>query len=160
MSTWSAARAAAALGRVLRYVRREPGWAAEAFAVRITSPLLKRALPIGRFARLMWREPAPGVPVPGRVSELRALANDAGRFFVSTNCLERSALLYRTLSRVGADPVLVLGASPGASTVSGHAWVEVAGAAIDDPQAAQFVPVVAFGRGGRRVPVASAQSAA
>jgi hypothetical protein len=49
------------------------------------------------------------------------------------NCLERSLVLYRYLSAVGADPQLVVGIRGGEEAVRGHAWVTVRGAPLEEP---------------------------
>jgi hypothetical protein len=69
---------------------------------------------------------------------------------VSTNCLERSLVLYRVLSRAGAQPALILGARRDAPSVAGHAWIEVDGAPVCEPEREAYAPIVAFGARGLR----------
>ena len=66
-------------------------------------------------------------------------------------CYERGLLAYRFLSQRGADPTLVVAVKGDSGAVSGHAWVTVDGIAINETEPLDdFVPVVSYGRGGRR----------
>jgi hypothetical protein len=71
------------------------------------------------------------------------------------DCLQRSLLLYRELSRTGADPSLVVGLRQREGTVEGHAWVTSRNQVIaESPEAlASFTPALVFGRHGHAVPV-------
>ena len=67
------------------------------------------------------------------------------------NCLERSLILYRYLSRANADPHLVIGmARP--DTYLGHVWVTVDDRPLlETPETlGSYTEVVSFGRGGAR----------
>jgi len=152
-------RAIAAVLRARRYGARDPRLAAEALVCRVLLPVLKRSLPIRVLSRWMWVAPREESHPRQRerVEQLRDFAANAGRVFVSTNCLERSLFFYRQLSRAGAAPTLILGASAAKARVAGHAWVEVDGAPFADTESAAYVPVVAFA--GRGTPAAAGASA-
>jgi hypothetical protein len=115
-------------------------------------PLLKRVVPLARLARLMYVERAPGVD--RRATERIVLITEAiyrGRVSLRDNCLERSLLLYRFLSRIGADPRLIVGVRKGRADVTGHVWVVVDERPLDgDPTAlGAFTELLVFGAGGR-----------
>jgi hypothetical protein len=113
-------------------------------------PVAKRVVPVERLARLMWLD--------RRAHRDRDRERFAVRLavrltrFSGRNCLERSLIVYRYLSRDGADPVLVLGID-GARRGDGHAWVTVDGVPVTDSAAtlARYEPIVAFGRQARRL---------
>jgi len=48
------------------------------------------------------------------------------------DCLPRSLLLYRELSRLGADPVLSVGFREDGGQIAGHAWVELRGHVVGE----------------------------
>jgi hypothetical protein len=58
------------------------------------------------------------------------------------NCLEQSLALWWLLRRRGIESHLRIGVRKAARQLEGHAWVEVAGAALDEPQDSQraYVP--------------------
>jgi hypothetical protein len=66
------------------------------------------------------------------------------------NCLERSLLAYRYLSRAGAEPELVVGLSRRNGAVRGHTWVSVDDQEFgrQDDSAGEFETVVCFGPAG------------
>jgi hypothetical protein len=70
--------------------------------------------------------------------------------FPDRDCLQRSLLLYRALSRVGANPMLVIGFDRINGRIFGHAWVVVDGHAVIESETdlLRFSPVLAFGRQG------------
>lgn len=117
--------------------------------------LAKHLVPLPRLARLMWSsgrrrlgrdEQQRIVRLTQALPSLRAKAAD-------DNCLERSLVAYRYLSRSGGDPILVSGVRRGGTGIQGHAWVLLDGEPVHEPAETlqEFVPVVRFGRGGRRV---------
>ena len=113
-------------------------------------PLLKRMLPLPRLVRLMWRPPRAAVRHPQR--ELRTARLVRGLCRTSGgNCLERSLILYRHLSRLNADPCLVLGMGKQGAFL-GHVWVTVDGQPLlDSPETLrEYAEVVRFGAGGAR----------
>jgi hypothetical protein len=66
------------------------------------------------------------------------------------DCLQRSLLLYRLLSAVGADPELVVGFREQDGNIIGHAWVLVDEVSLVEPQSdlVRFSPVFRFGARG------------
>jgi hypothetical protein len=117
----------------------------------IVLPLLKRVVRIEMLARVMWSgHPARGEPDTAKILALsrlltRRTASSPG------SCYERSLLAYRFLSRHGAEPRLVAAVKKEDGTVTGHAWVTVGGVPLGESEAIdEFVPVVVYGRGGRR----------
>jgi hypothetical protein len=63
------------------------------------------------------------------------------------DCLQRSLLLYRVLSRSGADPMLVVGFRHIDGGTQGHAWVIADGHPVieDEADLLQFSPALCFG---------------
>jgi hypothetical protein len=114
-------------------------------------PVVKRLIPIRRLARLMWSSGGSA----RRSEQEEAVLRHARRLSrlrpsARANCLERSLLAYRFLSRVGSDPRLILGMHRDGQTLAGHAWITVGGKPVYESREAldQFVPIVEFGRGG------------
>jgi hypothetical protein len=115
----------------------------------LAAGVLKRVVPISTLARWAWRPPA-GRRNP---AEERRLVRCVVRLsklapFGDANCLQRSLLLYRELSRGGADPRLVIGFRRREGRVDGHAWVEVAGDVVGEPATlrdAGYLECVTFG---------------
>ena len=70
------------------------------------------------------------------------------------DCLQRSLLLYRVLSHVGAEPILVVGFQRTNGHIHGHAWVTVDGRAVVEPEAelVGFSPALRFGLRGELLP--------
>jgi hypothetical protein len=70
------------------------------------------------------------------------------------DCLQRSLLLYRVLSRAGADPKLVVGFNRMDNRILGHAWVIVDGHAINEHETdlLRFTPALSFGAQGALFP--------
>jgi hypothetical protein len=122
-------------------------------AWRLVLPLLKRALPLPRLARLAAGGPRRRLPfTPAQVvSVSHRLFSD--RAAESSDCLERSLLTYRFLLRTGVPAELVCGLRRADGAVVGHAWVVVAGAPVDEPPEvlAGYATLVAFDASGARV---------
>jgi hypothetical protein len=116
----------------------------------------RRVVPLSRLARLAWQAPRGGRRDPEAEARAMGLVLKAARWSggLRRNCLARSLLLYRSLSRAGADPRLVVGVRRAHDRVRGHAWVvvdgRVAAEARDDLRL--FTPVLAFGERGRLAP--------
>jgi hypothetical protein len=117
--------------------------------------LLKRVVPLRWLARWAWRPPSG----PRNREAERRLA--AGVFRLSQltglhdrDCLHRSLLLYRVLSRAGADPTLVVGFQQMEGRILGHAWVIVDGQAVIEPEVnvSRFSPALGFGFKGAPLP--------
>jgi Transglutaminase-like superfamily len=70
------------------------------------------------------------------------------------DCLQRSLLLYRVLSRAGADPTLVVGFQRLDSRIMGHTWVLIDGHAVieSDADLIRFSPALRFGPRGALLP--------
>jgi hypothetical protein len=105
----------------------------------------KRVVPLRSLARWAWsprvdRDPASLPTIVGRVLRAGRYAGVPDR-----DCLQRSLLLYRELSRAGASPRLVVGFRRSAA-VEGHAWVTVDGRLLADAAEAleTFTPVMRF----------------
>ena len=114
--------------------------------------LLKRMVPTTTLARWAWRRGTfrnrhREVRAIAAVSRLRrTLGADRG------DCLEAALVLYRELSRAGADPRLVMGFRTEDKRTAGHAWVEVSGAIVGEtPASPPFVPTVVLGPRGRPI---------
>lgn len=115
--------------------------------------VLKYVLPLPVLARWSWREPR-GARNPVAERQTIGWAIWVRRLFGRTDrdCLQRSLLLYRELSRAGADPALVVGFARTDGRVRGHAWVVADGSLVAETtrEAAPFVPAFSFGRRGTR----------
>jgi hypothetical protein len=113
--------------------------------------LLKHLVPLRSLAKWTWRETTgPRNPVAerrlaGNVLRLSKLLGIADR-----DCLQRSLLLYRSLSAAGADPELVVGFRDEDGKIIGHAWVLVDKVSIVEPESdpVRFSPVLRFGARG------------
>jgi hypothetical protein len=78
------------------------------------------------------------------IDTVHRLVATGGRMLVSPNCLERSLVLCRLLSRAGARVLLVLGVRREGSALAAHAWLEVDGRSLDDSSNRGYTPFVAF----------------
>jgi hypothetical protein len=113
-------------------------------------PLLKRTLPLPRLVRLMWLPPRIAERDPEwekRTCRIVARLSRAS----GGNCLARSLVLYRYLSRANADPRLVVGmAKP--DEFLGHVWVVVdERPLLETPEALRgYEEVMTFGARGER----------
>jgi transglutaminase superfamily protein len=136
--------------RLLSLFATNPGLVLRALVWRVALPVLKYLLPIGTLTRLMWVKPRDGEGrLPGKPDVVLNAWRRGGRLLVSPNCLERSLLLYRLLSREGANPTIVFGVDRGPEKVAGHAWVEIDGAVVHDAGTADYTRVATFGINGR-----------
>lgn len=128
------------------------GWHLPAY---ILFGILKHIVPLTQLARWAWCAPAG----PRDRETERRLAASVMRLSQLTglpdrDCLQRSLLLYRVLSRAGADPKLVVGFQRVNRQVLGHAWVTVDGRPVFEAEAdlLRFVPALAFGMQGTLIP--------
>jgi hypothetical protein len=89
--------------------------------------LLERTRPIASVAAWAWRAPASDIRDHAEEQRVIACVVKLARFAgaVDRQCLRRSLLLYRELSRLGASPVLCVGFRKRGTTTEGHAWVVV-----------------------------------
>ncbi|MFI5178408.1 MAG: lasso peptide biosynthesis B2 protein [Vicinamibacterales bacterium] len=114
---------------------------------------LRYVVPLPTLARWAWRSPSGGRDL---AREQRIVARVAwvqartARLRPRGDCLHRSLLLYRELSRSGADPILVVGFRQAHGRMEGHAWVLADGGPVAESPAAveAFTPALAFGRKG------------
>jgi len=113
-------------------------------------PVLKRTFPLPRLVRLMWLPSQ--IPERDPEWEERTIRIVARLSRASGgNCLARSLVLYRYLSRAHAGPRLVVGmAKP--DELLGHVWVMVDGRALlETPETlGSYTEVVSFGHRGAR----------
>ena len=129
--------------------------------------LMKRRMPLERLARWAWkgestdRETASDRQAARRLKkEARVIACVVRLHHLlgggDDDCVPRSLLLYRELSRLGADPRLCVGFKSVADGVAGHAWVEMNGRVVGeaDPLPAGFNKQLVFGEGGRELSAA------
>jgi hypothetical protein len=123
----------------------------ELLLLRAALPLLKRTMPIQRLAALMWASNVRSRDA-GDVLTLQSVVERGGRVLVSSNCLERSLVLYRLFSRAGAAPTLMLGARHEGPRLAGHAWIEMNGQSWGEPDAASYARFVMFGQHGAARP--------
>jgi hypothetical protein len=119
---------------------------------RICLPVMKRVVSVAALTRLMWsdgHDPRDSSDRARRLLETRDIIGRGGRVLVSSNCLERSLVLYRLFSRAGANPRLVLGTAVEKSAVLGHAWVELNGVPVGESERDRYTSLIAFGPHGR-----------
>lgn len=131
-----------------------------AFMWRLALPLLKHLVPLPTLVHVLCAKPLASTADASqrrgpRVESVRHLLAEGGRIVVSSNCLERSLMLYRFLTEAGAGPQLVMGVSKGDTGVAGHAWIEIDGQALADATTDRFAPILIFGAEGRARPVTS-----
>ena len=122
-------------------------------AWRLLLPVLKRVLPLPRLVRLMWwsGEPRPAtLEGQKRIATLASGLSGPARISALDNCLERSLLVYRFLSKAGAEPELVVGFARRGGAVQGHAWVNLDDQGLfgEDGSLGEFETTLCFGRDG------------
>jgi hypothetical protein len=120
--------------------------------------LLKHLVPISWLARWAWRRPAGRRDYEQeRRLKLGVLRLSQMIGLPDRDCLQRSLLLYRALSRAGAEPILVLGLKRVNDRTLGHAWVLVDDRPLLDSDAdlRSFAPALSFGRCGKLLPTVS-----
>jgi hypothetical protein len=144
-------------GHGLGLLVREPaaGWLAiRMLAWRAILPVLERVVPMPTLVRLMGYHPR----VRDRNGEPQRIVELAERVFdnpsSSQNCLGRSMVTYRYLSKTSVEPQLVIAFRKGAAPVVGHAWVTVDALPVhDSPDALdEFEPLVIFSSAGSTHP--------
>jgi Transglutaminase-like superfamily len=126
-------------------------------AWRMVLPVLKRVMPLRRLTTLMWADHSRPRPDRGeRIVALGRLVFRSGHPKSRDNCLDRSLVLYRYLSGIGAKPRLIVGFRRESGRVLGHAWVTQSGVPVGDAEPAEpYAQVTSFGEGGlpiREVP--------
>jgi Transglutaminase-like superfamily len=126
-------------------------------AWRLVLPALKRRMPLEGLIDLMWTQ-APAEPArPGqeaRVADLAAMVFRSEHPYRYGNCLERSLVLCRYLSAIGADPELIVGFKRGEEALVGHAWVVVRSEAVAESldSLERYAKVVTYRDEGSGVP--------
>lgn len=147
-----ARRLSSAVGRIASCVAISPTLCLQLAFWRVSLPILKFIVPMRRLARVMWVPPSPPLQAENAAARRRALMHvwqHGGRLLISPNCLEKSLVLYRLLSRQGLDPSLVFGVTRGESGVAGHAWVETEGRAFHDDKVHLYDRAAIFGAHGQ-----------
>ena len=114
--------------------------------------ILKRWVPLPTLARWAWvdsqrpRDARSEQRVAGVIGGFRRSLR------TSNDCLHASLLLYRELSRLGAEPILAVGFRRAGERLEGHAWVAVDGRPVQDGgDLNTFTPVFYFGAHGALV---------
>jgi transglutaminase superfamily protein len=144
-------RVSAALVRVSRCFAVSPSLCFQLLTWRAVLPVLKYIVPVRTLAKLMWAAPSDGRDRARRLTALRYVFRTGGRLLVSPNCLERSLVLYRLLSRGGAEPTLVFGVSRTDQVVAGHAWIELEGRVFPSAEDQPYERLATFGAHGQTV---------
>jgi len=117
--------------------------------------LLKHLVPLRSLAKWTWCETT---GPRDRLAERRLTANVLRLSkllrIADRDCLQRSLVLYRLLSAVGADPELVVGLREQDGKIIGHAWELVDDMSIVEPESdlVRFSPVLRFGARGALLP--------
>ena len=111
--------------------------------------VLKRLVPLERLARWAWKSGRPSRDPSAERRVVVAVARLRQWFGRDADCLQSSLLLYRELSRLGAEPVMAVGFRRHPGGVEGHAWVSVDGHPVfNDSPDQPFTAALHFGRGG------------
>lgn len=128
-------------------------WCGNALAIGRLVPLyvalgaLKHLVPVQTLVRWAWRPPA-GAADPEHVRQAiaRVWRTQSLLHLGDRDCLQRSLLLYRELSRLGADPTLTIGFRQSAERVQGHAWVTTRDEIVSESGGiGEYVPAIRFG---------------
>lgn len=114
--------------------------------LRISLPLLKRAVPVKRLVAWLSARPADETTSirAERIRCARETLERGGQLLIGKNCLDRSLAGFWMLRRAGASPTLVLGAKREQGQLEGHAWLELGNVPLET-RADQFVRVASFG---------------
>jgi hypothetical protein len=120
---------------------------------RVALAALKRTVPIPTLVRLMATPGGRSTRDTPRIVELVDWLYAPRREQDLGNCLDRSLVLYRYLSRNEPGTRLVLGMRRGSSELEGHAWVMAGDRAFGETPASGggFVTLATFAADGRRV---------
>ena len=120
---------------------------------RVLLAALKRTIPIETLVRWMATPGRRSTGDTRRIVELVNWLYAPRRDRELGNCLDRSLVLYRFLSRNEPGTRLVLGMRRGSSELEGHAWVIAGDRAIGAAPAdgGSFEPLATFAADGRRV---------
>jgi hypothetical protein len=122
-------------------------------AWRIVLPGLKFLVPLPKLVRLVAAPPRRSTRSPAEERRIvrSALLLYRDQSVLRDNCLERSLLTYRFLTRANASPRLVVGMRKGEAGMLGHAWVTVDGHPVQESaeSVAEMTPMMSFGADGR-----------
>jgi hypothetical protein len=120
---------------------------------RVALAVLKRTVPIATLVRLMATPGGRSTQDTRRIVELVDWLYAPRRDRDLGNCLDRSLVLYRFLSRNEPGTRLVLGMRRGSSALEGHAWVIAGDRAFGEIPASggEFMTLATFAADGRRV---------
>ena len=118
--------------------------------------VLKHVVPLPVLARWAWRKPVRSRDCREQLRLVACVVKISRTIGAADrDCLQRSLLLYRELSHLGAEPELCVDLAPLAAGagVRGHSWVAIEGKAVLDERAGldPAGPLVRFGHGGRRL---------
>jgi len=116
------------------------------FPMYLLLGLVKHLVPLRSLVQWAWCPPADPRDSAGQQRLVAVVARLSQLVGMDRDCLQRSLLLYRVLSRAGADPTLVVGVQRVNSRIRGHAWVVVNGCALLESEAdlVQFSPILLF----------------
>jgi hypothetical protein len=145
-------RLESAVRRIASCVATSPRLCAELLFWRTLLPILKFIVPVRLLAQFMWSpasEPVSREGADARLQSLLHIWQHGGRLLVSSNCLERSLVLYRLLSQYGSNPRLILGVNRADGRIAGHAWIEKDGRAFLDDTEHSYERLAIFGVNGR-----------
>jgi len=115
--------------------------------LRISLPVLKRTVGVGRLTRWLSTSPsdiASNDVRAERIQRARETLANAGRLLIGRNCLDRSLAGLWLLRRAGASPTLVLGGKRERDALEGHAWLELENVPLE-ARADEFVRIASFG---------------
>lgn len=120
---------------------------------RVALAALKRTVPIETLVRMMATPGGRSTHDTRRIVEMVDWLYAPRRNRDLDNCLDRSLVLYRFLSRNEPGTRLVLGMRRGSSELEGHAWVIAGDRAIGAApvDGGGFVPLATYAADGQRV---------
>jgi len=110
--------------------------------------VLKHFIPLEWLVRWAW-SPSTGPRDHEAQKYLVACASRLNRLLGSSDrdCVQRSLLLYKMLSRAGVEPRLVVGFDRTNGLIIGHAWIVIDGCPImeSEDDLRRFSPAFSFG---------------
>lgn len=144
MGWWTSSRRS--LGRLRALPWRDRVVAASAFGWLLVAEAGLRLLGLPRTRRLLAprrRGGAEPPPAAAEVDRLVRLAAGACRGLYPARCLPRSLVVERLLVRRGAPAELRIGVRVEAGRLAAHAWVEVEGRPVGEPEGVElrFAPL-------------------
>jgi hypothetical protein len=141
MSWWTSSRRKVA--RLAALPWRDRVTLAAAFAALVLAEAGLRFLGLPRTRRLLAPRRRAAVPPPAEIERLVRLGAAACSAVYPAGCLPRSLVLERLLARRGAAPELRVGVRREAGELQAHAWVEVAGRPVGEPEGIElhFAPL-------------------